>query len=131
MRTIIQLHLNGENQQQQLMTVIQYVVPSKSKPLKKLALMFWEIVEKTGKDGKLLPELILVWYVAIVVIYIYIYIHIFKWGLIDLDIHVFVNLPPLSTTNREHQLSSQKLFGASKRIHSREHTAFHLQSQSY
>lgn len=60
MRTIIQLHLNGENQQQQLMTVIQYVVPSKFKPLKKLALMFWEIVEKIGKDGKLLPELILV-----------------------------------------------------------------------
>jgi coatomer subunit beta len=39
------------------------VMPSKSKPLKKLLHFYWEICPKTNPDGKLKQEMILVWYV--------------------------------------------------------------------
>ena len=43
-----------------LMTVIRFCVPCDDHKIKKLLLFYWEVVEKTGPDGKLLPEMILV-----------------------------------------------------------------------
>eukprot|EP00965_Chrysotila_dentata_P243261 6205327-Pleurochrysis_carterae.AAC.1 len=61
MKTLISLQLNGEVMPKLLMTVIRFVVPSDDHKLKKLLLIYWEVVDKTGSDGKLLPEMILVW----------------------------------------------------------------------
>ena len=44
----------------QLMTIIRFVLPSQDHMIKKLLLIFWEIVPKTSGDGKLLQEMILV-----------------------------------------------------------------------
>jgi coatomer subunit beta len=60
LKKIIQLMLNGERFPGLLMTIIQYVMPSQDHTLKKLLLIFWEIVPKTTPDGKLLHEMILV-----------------------------------------------------------------------
>jgi len=57
------MHQNGEPQQNLLMTIIRYVLPSSYKPLKKLLLYYWEVIDKHDKEGKLLPEMILMWYV--------------------------------------------------------------------
>lgn len=43
-----------------LMTVIRFVMPSQDHTLKKLLLIFWEIVPKYSSDGKLMQEMILV-----------------------------------------------------------------------
>jgi len=37
-------------------------VPIKDRHVRKLLLLFWEVVEKKSADGKLLHEMILVWY---------------------------------------------------------------------
>ena len=60
LKKIIHLMLNGERFPGLLMPVIQYVMPSRDHTLKKLLLVFWEIVPKTTPDGKLLHEMILV-----------------------------------------------------------------------
>ena len=60
MKTLISLLLNGEVMPKLLMTVIRFVVPCDDHKIKKLLLVYWEVVEKTGPDGKLLPEMILV-----------------------------------------------------------------------
>lgn len=52
--------LNGEKMPSLLMTIIRFVLPSQDHQLKKLLLIFWEIVPKTGPEGKLLHEMILV-----------------------------------------------------------------------
>lgn len=52
--------LNGERLPGLLMTIIRYVMPSTNHTIKKLLLIFWEIVPKTTPDGKLLQEMILV-----------------------------------------------------------------------
>jgi len=52
--------LNGEKMPTILMTIIRFVLPSQDHTIKKLLLIFWEIVPKTGQDGKLLHEMILV-----------------------------------------------------------------------
>lgn len=52
--------LNGEKMPSILMTIIRFVLPSQDHTIKKLLLIFWEIVPKTGQDGKLLHEMILV-----------------------------------------------------------------------
>ena len=53
--------LNGEKfPPNMLMTVIRYALPSQDHQIKKLLLIFWEIVPKRGPDGKLLHEMILV-----------------------------------------------------------------------
>ncbi|XP_054168889.1 coatomer subunit beta-like [Oppia nitens] len=53
--------LNGEKfPPNMLMTVIRYCLPSDDHQIKKLLLIFWEIVPKRGSDGKLLHEMILV-----------------------------------------------------------------------
>jgi coatomer subunit beta len=61
MRQILLLMLNGDPVPQLLMHVIRFVMPSKSKALKKLLLIYWEICPKTNPDGKLKQEMILVW----------------------------------------------------------------------
>ncbi len=60
MQTLISLALNGEPMSKMLMSVIRFIVPSDDHFLKKLLLLYWEVVDKTGPDGKLLPEMILV-----------------------------------------------------------------------
>jgi len=52
--------LNGEKMPSILMTIIRFVLPLQDHTIKKLLLIFWEIVPKTGSDGKLLQEMILV-----------------------------------------------------------------------
>eukprot|EP00668_Euglena_longa_P015141 GGOE01019192.1.p1 GENE.GGOE01019192.1~~GGOE01019192.1.p1 ORF type:complete len:946 (+),score=251.86 GGOE01019192.1:38-2875(+) len=60
MKQMIMLHLNGEPQSAMLMTFIRFVLPKQDHKLKKLALYFLEIIDKTDSSGKLLPEMILV-----------------------------------------------------------------------
>lgn len=62
LKKIILLMLNGQPLPQLLMSVIRFCMPQKDKTIKKLLLLYWEICEKTGPDGKLLHEMILVWY---------------------------------------------------------------------
>ena len=61
LKTLISLQLQSEQMPRLLMTVIRFVVPSEDHKLKKLLLIYWEVVDKTGPDGQLLPEMILVW----------------------------------------------------------------------
>jgi coatomer subunit beta len=56
----IRLLLSGEKFPSILMTIIRFVLPSQDHTIKKLLLLFWEIVPKTHPDGKLLHEMILV-----------------------------------------------------------------------
>eukprot|EP00127_Corallochytrium_limacisporum_P003340 Clim_evm29s148 gene=Clim_evmTU29s148 len=57
----ITMMLNGEHfSPNMLMLVIRYVLPSKDHTIKKLLLIFWEIVPKYNSDGKLKQEMILV-----------------------------------------------------------------------
>ena len=44
------------------MPVIQYIMPSKNKALKKLLHFYWEVCPKYDENGKLKQEMILVWY---------------------------------------------------------------------
>eukprot|EP01080_Neovahlkampfia_damariscottae_P004160 gene4160-7470_t len=61
MNEVIQLHQQGEGHSNKvLMTVIRYVEPTEYKPLKKLLLYYWEVVDKKDKSGKLLPEMYLI-----------------------------------------------------------------------
>lgn len=63
LKATIQLILNGETMPSLLMMIIRFCVPCDDHMVKKLLLIYWEVVDKTGPDGKLLPEMILVWYV--------------------------------------------------------------------
>lgn len=61
LQKLIQLILNGEKfPPNLLMTIIRYMLPVQDHQLKKMLLIFWEIVPKRGPDGKLLHEMILV-----------------------------------------------------------------------
>ena len=60
LKTLISLLLNGEVMPKLLMTVIRFCVPCDDHKVKKLLLVYWEVVEKVGPDGKLVPEMILV-----------------------------------------------------------------------
>ena len=42
------------------MTIIRFVMPSHDHMIKKLLLIFWEVVPKYTPDGKMLHEMILV-----------------------------------------------------------------------
>ena len=59
LKQLIQLEINGESQSHHIMNVIKYCTPESDHTLKKLLMYFWEVVEKTDDDGKLLPEMIL------------------------------------------------------------------------
>ncbi|KAJ5753163.1 hypothetical protein N7520_010080 [Penicillium odoratum] len=60
MRTIITILLNGNPMPDLLMHIIRFVMPSKSKPLKKLLYFYYEICPKHDSTGKLKQEMILV-----------------------------------------------------------------------
>jgi coatomer subunit beta len=60
LKTLISLLLNGEVMPKLLMIVIRFCVPCDDHKVKKLLLVYWEVVEKVGPDGKLVPEMILV-----------------------------------------------------------------------
>jgi coatomer subunit beta len=60
LKKVIQMMLNGEKMQSLLMTVIRFVMPLQDHTLKKMLLVFWEVVPKYTPDGKMLHEMILV-----------------------------------------------------------------------
>lgn len=60
LKKLIVMMLNGEKFPSLLMIIIRYVMPSQDHTIKKLLLVFWEIVPKHTGDGKLLQEMILV-----------------------------------------------------------------------
>ncbi|ESO00164.1 hypothetical protein HELRODRAFT_101151 [Helobdella robusta] len=60
LKKLIQMILNGDKMQSLLMTVIRFVMPLQDHMIKKLLLVFWEIVPKYSGDGKMLQEMILV-----------------------------------------------------------------------
>jgi len=61
LKKVIQLILGGEKMSPtMLMTVIRFVMPMQDHVLKKLLLVFWEVVPKYSADGKMLHEMILV-----------------------------------------------------------------------
>lgn len=62
MKRILIIMLNGDSMPQLLMHIIRFVMPSKSKPLKKLLYFYYEICPKLDASGKLKQEMILVWY---------------------------------------------------------------------
>ncbi len=63
MKKLLVIMLNGDPMEKLLMHVIQFVLPSRNKQLKKLLQFYWEICPKTKPDGKLKDEFILVWYI--------------------------------------------------------------------
>lgn len=65
MKTILTIMLNGDPMPQLLMHIIRFVMPSKSKALKKLLYFYYEICPKLDAGGKLKQEMILVWYAFI------------------------------------------------------------------
>lgn len=62
MKKVLTVMLNGDPMPQLLMHIIRFVMPSKSKPLKKLLYLYYEICPKLDSNGKLKQEMILVWY---------------------------------------------------------------------
>ena len=62
MKKILTIMLNGDPMPSLLMHIIRFVMPSKSKALKKLLYFYYEIVPKLDAGGKLKQEMILVWY---------------------------------------------------------------------
>ena len=60
LKKVIQMMLNGEKMQSLLMTVIRFVMPLQDHTIKKMLLIFWEVVPKYTADGKMLHEMILV-----------------------------------------------------------------------
>uniref|UniRef100_A0A2P2I4G7 Coatomer subunit beta n=1 Tax=Hirondellea gigas TaxID=1518452 RepID=A0A2P2I4G7_9CRUS len=60
LKKTIQLIISGEKLPGILMTVIRFVMPLEDHTIKKLLLVFWEIVPKTTPEGKLLQEMILI-----------------------------------------------------------------------
>ena len=62
MKNILTVMLNGDPMPSLLMHIIRFVMPSKSKPLKKLLYFYYEICPKLAANGKLKQEMILVWY---------------------------------------------------------------------
>ncbi|XP_015513290.1 coatomer subunit beta [Neodiprion virginianus] len=60
LKRTIHMIISGERLPGLLMTIIRFVLPLQDHMVKKLLLIFWEIVPKTSPDGKLLQEMILV-----------------------------------------------------------------------
>jgi coatomer subunit beta len=60
MKKTIILMMNGEILEGFLMVIIRFVLPQEDHELKKLSLIYLEIVDKVDAQGKLLPEFILV-----------------------------------------------------------------------
>lgn len=64
LKELIVAILGGEDSSKLLMTVIPSCITVENHELKKLLTIYWESVSKKNPDGKLKPEMILVWYVA-------------------------------------------------------------------
>lgn len=60
LKKVLHLILNGDKIPGLLMTIIRFVLPMQDHMIKKLLLIFWEIVPKTEPDGRLKHEMILV-----------------------------------------------------------------------
>jgi coatomer subunit beta len=60
LKNIILSTLNGQPFPKLLMSIIKYTLHSEHHLIKKLCLLYWEVVEKRDKKGKLLHEMILV-----------------------------------------------------------------------
>lgn len=60
LRKLLLLHLNGEVIPQLVITVILYVLPTQNHKLKKLALYYLEVIDRTDTNGKLLEQMVLV-----------------------------------------------------------------------
>ncbi|KAL0952200.1 hypothetical protein HGRIS_008809 [Hohenbuehelia grisea] len=60
LRKIIVSTINGNAQPNLLMPIIQFVLPSRNKQLKKLLHFYWEVCPKYDENGKLKQEMILV-----------------------------------------------------------------------
>lgn len=60
LKKTIHMIASGERLPGLLMTIIRFVLPLQDHMIKKLLLIFWEIVPKTTPDGKLMQEMILV-----------------------------------------------------------------------
>jgi len=61
MKRVLTIMLNGDPMPQLLMHIIRFVMPSKSKALKKLLYLYYEVCPKHDSNGKLKQEMILVW----------------------------------------------------------------------
>ncbi|KAI8906033.1 adaptin N terminal region-domain-containing protein [Gorgonomyces haynaldii] len=59
MKTILNLMLQGDPMNGLLMHVIRFIMPCKNKQLKKLLVLYWEMIPKSI-DGKMRPEMVLV-----------------------------------------------------------------------
>lgn len=67
MKALLTATANGEPCGSLVMHVIRFVMPNqKNKLLKKLVLYFFELVPKVDGEGKLLQEMILLWYTFII-----------------------------------------------------------------
>ena len=64
MKKILTIMINGDPMPLLLMHIIRFVMPSKSKALKKLLYLYYEICPKLDAAGKLKQEMILVWSVC-------------------------------------------------------------------
>ena len=64
MKRVLTIMLNGDPMPSLLMHIIRFIMPSKSKPLKKLLYFYYEICPKLDAQGKLKQEMILVWLVT-------------------------------------------------------------------
>jgi len=60
MKKILMKMVAGEKLPQMLMPIIRFVLTSKNHTIKKLLLIYWEVVDMIGPDGKAIPEMILV-----------------------------------------------------------------------
>lgn len=60
MKRVLTVMLNGDPMPSLLMHIIRFVMPSKSKPLKKLLYLYYEVCPKLDQSGKLKQEMILV-----------------------------------------------------------------------
>ena len=65
MKKILTIMLNGDPMPGLLMHIIRFDMPSKSKALKKLLYIYYEVCPKLDSNGKLKQEMILVWYGAL------------------------------------------------------------------
>ena len=60
MKNVISQLLNGESLPSVFITIVRYVLPSEDHTVQKLLLLYLEIIEKTGANGHILPEMILI-----------------------------------------------------------------------
>ena len=60
LKALIAALVNGEHYPKLLMSVIKFCLHSDHHGIKKLLLLYWEVVEKKNKEGQLLHEMILV-----------------------------------------------------------------------